>query len=469
MILRRAVSIVVGASAALALAGTVGAVAWNYSTDEGRPVGSWQEAAGSARTPVSTQQSAAATGGNGSPGSGPAAGGEKPSEERPTATPSSSGPASSGPGAPESASAAGGDGRQKVGELLKIDKLLGYGSPEREVFHYPDASYVKVHFSRMAMLPGDYVTVSDAKGEESYRYDAPKLLDGVTDTDRWAMSITGDTAVVEMHRGGGNLVGSLLGKLGLGVDQVARGYSRKEQAKVPSESLGKPGRTGREESVCGTDTSSDAVCYRSADPVAYTRSKAIARLLINGTELCTGWRVGSKNRMLTNNHCFDNSADAYETEVWFNYQCAKCGGYDVFRPTKVWGDKVLATEHVLDYTLFTVGNFGSVEKFGYLTLDAARPAKNQELYVPQHPAGEPTRIAGRLGEKAGTCAVVDPAFDGYAQNSDVSYFCDTEGGSSGSPVLSRKTNKVVALHHFGGCPNSGVRADLLINKIKSYL
>jgi len=89
--------------------------------------------------------------------------------------------------------------------------------------------------------------------------------------------------------------------------------------------------------------------------------------------------------------------------------------------------------------------------------------------VPQHPAGEPARIAGRLGERAGTCAIVDQAFDGYARNSDVSYYCDTEGGSSGSPVLSRKTDKVVALHHFGGCPNSGIRGDLLQARIRSYL
>jgi lysyl endopeptidase len=89
--------------------------------------------------------------------------------------------------------------------------------------------------------------------------------------------------------------------------------------------------------------------------------------------------------------------------------------------------------------------------------------------VPQHPAGEPTRIAGSLGDRAGTCEVGDNAYDGYAQNSDVSYLCDTEGGSSGSPVLSRKTNKVVALHHFGGCPNSGVRGDLLYAKLKSKL
>ena len=52
---------------------------------------------------------------------------------------------------------------------------------------------------------------------------------------------------------------------------------------------------------------------------------------------------------------------------------------------------------------------------------------------------------------------------------DVAYFCDTEGGSSGSPVLSRDTGKVVALHHFGGCPNSGVRIDLIYAALKPLL
>ncbi|GLY96975.1 hypothetical protein Acsp02_42290 [Actinoplanes sp. NBRC 103695] len=476
--MRRKTGLAVGACAALVLVGSAGTVAWKQQADELRPVGAWHEATAADRTPVSLAE--AGTG---------AATEARPQQQsiprRKTAgekLPESEDPRTHAEPVKqkreiveESAAAAAAKGRQKVGELLTVGKILGYArKPARESFRYPGASYVKLHFDRMMMLPGDYVTVSDAEGEESYRYDAPPLLEGMS-VDKWAMSVTGDTAVVEVHRTADPLGARSLGQhslakdLGVRVDRAARGFSRTEQKGVPEESLTAPGRTGREESVCGSDESRDAVCYKAKDPVAYTRSKAVARLLIDGTELCTGWRVGTKNRMLTNNHCFDSSDTAYDTEVWFNYQCAACGGYDTYKPTKVWGDQVLATNRTLDYTLFTVENFKAVQKFGFLTLDTARPAKGQPLYVPQHPAGDPARIAGVLGDKADNCGVSDPGYTGYTADSDVSYYCDTEGGSSGSPVLSRKTNKVVALHHFGGCPNSGVRADLLSRQLASKL
>lgn len=472
---RRKAGIAIGACAALVLAGAAGASAWHAAGHDGKSVGTWQDAPAIGRTPVAAEQlgdRAAGTPGTASASASAAA--TVPSAATPTPSADVSAQPSKVAGTPEAGStqrpleSGTASGRQRVGELLSVHKLLGYlgGKPKRETFSYPGASYVKLHFSRMALLPGDYVTVSNADGTERHRYEA-----GEAENGRWAMSVTGDTAVLEVHRGGEDLLGlgGLVGSLGVDVDRVARGFSRTEQRKQPEKQLTAPGRTGREESVCGADTSADAACYRSADPMAYTKSKAIARLLINGTELCTGWRVGAQNRMLTNNHCFTSSAQAYDTEVWFNYQCAKCGGYDVYQPTKVWGSKVLATDRTYDYTLFSVDKFESVRKFGYLTLDTKRPAKNQQLYVPQHPAGEPTRIAGSLGDQAGNCSVSDPGYDGYAAGSDVAYFCDTEGGSSGSPVLSRTTDKVVALHHFGGCPNSGVRGDLLAAKLGSYL
>ncbi|MET3428406.1 hypothetical protein BJ973_007618 [Actinoplanes tereljensis] len=472
--MRRKAGMAAGACAALVLAGATGVTAWRYAGDDGRPVGTWHEAPGVARTPVSADQAQPAD------PAGPAGPADPadPAQTGRVLTPEEAegqgdvvAPAPERSAADRPLESATVDGRQRVGELVRVDRLLGYlgRGPQKETFRYPGASYVKLHFKRMAMLPGDYLTVANADGTESYRYDAPKVLE-TGSVNKWAMSVTGDTAVLEMHRAANPMgAGNLLGALGVGVDRVARGFSRDEQSRQPESQLIPPGRTGREESVCGADTSKDAVCYRSADPVAYTKSKAIARLLINGTELCTGWRVGIKNRMLTNNHCFTTSSAAYETEVWFNYQCATCGGYDVFQPTKVWGKEVLSTDHTYDYTLFTVDNFDAIKKFGFLQLDTARPAKNQELYVPQHPAGEPTRIAGSLGDKAGNCSVTDPGYTGYTAASDVAYYCDTEGGSSGSPVLSRKTNKVVALHHFGGCPNSGVRGDLLAAKLRTLL
>ena len=449
--MRRKAGIAVGVCAALVLAGVAGASGWAYAGD-GRTVGTWHEVADVPPTPVAAELPTISA---------------VPSPSAATVT--TPAPVRTTQKVPESAILP--TGRQRVGDLVRVNRMIRYldGGPRQVVFRYPGASYVKLHFNRLAMLPGEYVTVSSADGKEKYRYKAPKLV-GTGAANLWAMSVTGDTAVLEVHKGAAKRAkaGALAGRLGIGVDRVARGFSRAEQRRH-TRPIVAPSRTSREESVCGADTSTDAVCYRSSDPVAYTRSKAIARLLINGTELCTGWRIGARNRIITNNHCFTTSAAAFDTEVWFNYQCATCGGFNVFQPTKVWGEKVLATDHVYDYTLFTVDNFAAVKKFGFLQLDTVRPAKGQELYVPQHPAGEPTRIAGSLGDQAGNCAVTDPGYTGYAPKSDVAYYCDTEGGSSGSPVISRATNKVVALHHFGGCPNSGVRGDLLAAKLRAYL
>jgi lysyl endopeptidase len=174
--------------------------------------------------------------------------------------------------------------------------------------------------------------------------------------------------------------------------------------------------------------------------------------------------------MLTNHHCFATTAQARDTEVWFNYECAVCGGFATLRPTKVPADKVLATGTTLDYTLFSVQNFGAIQDFGYLTIDDRDPPAGEELYIPQHPAGVPTVIAMNSDrDPGGNCQVSDPTADGYAPGSDVSYYCDTAGGSSGSPVLSRRTNRVIALHHFGGCPNAGVRIDLIYRQIAPLL
>ena len=346
---------------------------------------------------------------------------------------------------------------ERRGKLVPTEKTLTYT--------YPGASYVKLHFSRAALRPGDRVVVADPTGTESYSYTAEDLA-----ADPWAMSISGDTATVRLEQGEYDPLGlkTRLAGLGIGVDQVARGFQESIGDGAPE---GPTQKKNREESICrGSDEKADAVCYRSSHPTQYARSKSVARLLINGVELCTAWRVGQLNRMLTNNHCTSSQSDVRRTEVWFNYECAQCNGSATRRVTKVMGGDLIANDGTLDYALFSVRDFGSVTQFGYLELDLRQPRSGEELYIPQHPRGQPTSIAmDDPGERSGTCAIDDPKYTGYDSATDVSYFCDTDGGSSGSPVISATTHKVVALHHFGGCPNSGVRMDLINREIGRHL
>lgn len=341
--------------------------------------------------------------------------------------------------------------------LKRHGKLVDSG--RRLTFSYPGASYVKVHFSRLSLRQGDRVIVSNRTGAESYAYTESDLSDG------WAMSITGDTAHVRIEHGRYDPLGlrTRLAGLGVRVDQVARGFPDNEVDPAP--------RVDRGESICrGADEKRHAACYRSTHPVQYQKSKAVARLLINGIELCTAWRVGQNNRMFTNHHCAASNVDVRRTEVWFNFECMACGGGETLPSTKVWGDRLLAINPTLDYALFSVQNFDAIAPFGYLEVDARQPRAGEELYIPQHPRGMPTMIAmDDPGERGGACAVDNPNYFGYDVGTDVSYFCDTEGGSSGSPVLSASTHKVVALHHFGGCPNSGTRMDLIYREVGRLL
>jgi trypsin-like peptidase len=338
-------------------------------------------------------------------------------------------------------------------ETVAQQVLGALGGKRTQTLRYPGVDYVKVHFDPSGAAPDGKVTVEDPTGQESQTYTASDLQRA----GDWAMSISGDTAIVT-------------GDNGFKVDKVARGMTADERA-AADRKADEQESAQREESICGrVDSGENAACYKSSDPVAYAHSKPVARLLINGVELCSAWRVGPNNRMFTNHHCIASSADASDTEVWFNYECARCDGGPTLRPAKVWGDRVLATNTTLDYTLFTVQNFNAISRFGYLVLDVRQPARGEELYIPQHPRGDPTVIAAEdPQERSGNCEVADPSYDGYASNTDVSYYCDTDGGSSGSPVISRQTNEVIALHHFGGCPNSGVRIDLIYRQVKGLL
>ncbi|MET8233447.1 serine protease [Micromonospora sp. NPDC005298] len=348
-----------------------------------------------------------------------------------------------------------------VGELRTVDSSLSY-APDggTQIIQHPGATYVKVHFSALRLAEGDYVTVSSRDGKESYRYD--RNLNRGTGSDYttdgqpgfWAMSVEGDTAVVTLHNSRASRGSAAT------IDRFWRGYDRTEIA----------AHNFTTQSVCSTDARRDVVCYQNSHPTEYARGRAVARLLISGGGLCTTWRVGNTNRMLTNKHCFSTQSAVSGSEMQFNYQCATCGGANPGAGTKVSGATLYKVSSggssQLDYTLFSVNNFAAIQGFGTLYLATTATSNGTRIYVPGHGDGSPKRLSIYEDAQNGpTCAVRNANYNTW----NISYSCDTSGGNSGSPVLDA-SHRVIALHHLGGCPsNQGAKAHLIYNEIASLI
>ena len=342
------------------------------------------------------------------------------------------------------------------------------------------ASFIKVHFKVFNIPDGAYVLVSSQDGSEVYRYDnatnTPRTfntLKGENGTVQFsAMSVFGDKALVKLVL---PVNVQWLPSHQLVIDSYKAG-TENDLPTNNSELMNNLQVQGNIdmssdigiESTCGVNERKDVQCWASSNPIEYERTRPVVRLLMAGSGLCTGWRVGSGNHLFTNNHCLDNEARLQDTEIWFNYQHTSCDGSTLDSVVKVTGQSLLKTDYNLDYALFTVNNFASIAGFGYFGLDVRSPAQGELIYIPQHGSGNPKELSIQSDQNSGGLCQIDTASaNGRATGTDTGYFCDTIGGSSGSPVLASSSNNVIALHHFGGCENQGVRIDKIWPQVAS--
>jgi hypothetical protein len=189
--------------------------------------------------------------------------------------------------------------------------------------------------------------------------------------------------------------------------------------------------------------------------------KSIARLQFIGSDgsgyYCTAFLV-SATLMLTNNHCINTDAEMRSAIAEFDYDAA--GAHPEVRRFK----ELVAHDENLDYALIRLA---SSSTRAALPLADLPVTENKGLLIIQHPAGHP-KMFSRID-----CLVRGVALPGMGNaQTDFGHFCDTQGGSSGSPVQDFSTGTVVGLHHLGFrtgddvLVNRGVKIGLVLNDIK---
>ncbi|MEM9290997.1 MAG: PKD domain-containing protein [Acidobacteriota bacterium] len=347
------------------------------------------------------------------------------------------------------------------------------------------ATYIAVHFQGMRLAPEDYVIVRSPDNAQSWTYTGSgKGANRVIAKNGWyATHVKGDTAIVELFTTSGTS-----NRWGYRIDGYARGYNQQEINNFWLQGLGEIMNLPEpvyQKSLCGADDSRNAVCYQSSEPAIYNKSRAVARLTINGTGRCTGWLVGSEGHLITNEHCIGNANDANNTDYEFEAEANTCGQNCDFagacRGQIQPSGTLVQVDAPLDYALVKLPDVVA-DAYGFLQLRGSGPQTGERIYIPQHPSGWGKRIAVASTHQQDTSGF--PTITGLGEPScggslpDAGYWADTRGGSSGSPVLGYGDHLVVALHHCrgnspctnnGGDPNRGVPIDFVINDLGSNL
>ena len=321
------------------------------------------------------------------------------------------------------------------------------------------ASYIAPHFAAFSLPEGAHLVVRAADGSRERTYTG-KGKDIPGSQGFWGMHMPGDSAIIELYSQVAVPEGAVV------IDRFARGTDAFSQLLegYESDAVG-------DKAICGSDESDWAQCFTSTEPTAYDKSRAVARLIINGSSACTGWLVGSEGHLLTNEHCLGSSSDALNTDYEFmaegscTTECTTFGGC----PGTVEADTatLVQLDAGLDYALVKLP-VNLTSTYGFFQMRSDGAVLDERIYIPQHAAAWGKRIAFKDGTQDAVVTTLT-ASPCSGTGNDVGYMADTQGGSSGSPVVAYGDNLVIALHHCANCPNRGVPVEPIIADLGSNL
>jgi V8-like Glu-specific endopeptidase len=290
---------------------------------------------------------------------------------------------------------------------------------QHEFKEFPGARSLRLRFAHVRVPKRDgmeavELLIQDRSGSVVERFGGASLerLAG-----RWSLSVPGDYALVSL----------VAPETPVGVEIVIDAVTR---TTTPGTLL----------SVIGPSELQQIADY-AQDPFISGLARPVAKLaFVAGgiSYVCSGFMI-SEDRLMTNEHCVADHATCLTTIAIFDYQLTPSG---LPNPGVQYRcADVLAADHELDVAVLRLEQSPGLT-WGMLHLTADMTAPAEALMIVQHPGGRPKMIS--LIE----CAVTQPVAPGRGPETDIAHRCDTEGGSSGSPIM-RADGRVVGLHHFG--------------------
>jgi hypothetical protein len=348
-----------------------------------------------------------------------------------------------------------------VGELERVAVESGHpylptasaGWPQTVTF--PRATYVRLHFSSFDLAPGDWVEVAGPRGERATRYEGRGPL-GIGDF--WAVTIPGDTAVVTLHASRGGSHGYVVDAAGRGIVPVLEPDALRSEPYLSGE-------------VCGNTDWQDAACYEATDPEIAEHARAAFLVLAGCCNTCTAFKVSDTGQFLVSDSC-GRQAQPRDLELLLDYGNDDCGGSDPHGVRQTIGLITQSSDPIdgLDYRLILAAD--SMAEIPCLQLEKHAATVGEPIYIPQHPNTGARVISVASDRDDGGVCRIDPLPRGWSRPSqtDIGFLCDTAlVGSSGAPVISATTHRVLGISHWGACPNAASRADKILKKIEPLL
>jgi hypothetical protein len=109
-------------------------------------------------------------------------------------------------------------------------------------------------------------------------------------------------------------------------------------------------------------------------------SRAIARIVIPGSGLATGFMI-SHNVLLTNNHVFSSAADTNGARIQFNYQRDLFANIGPIEEYTLTSNSFIMSDSGLDFAIARFDYASPGIRWGYIPLAPSAIAKNKDVYI----------------------------------------------------------------------------------------